>query len=169
MSVGEELERGAAEGLASRWRDAWAGRESFLSCCTHDVTYEDPLAVEPLRGPEGLEAQAALLREALPDLRIEATSPLLATEAHACIPWRFVGTHKGDMGAMPATGRFVSVHGLHYVEITDGHVRRARGFFDLYDAGVQLGLLPARGGLGETAMLMLRGFGLRRRSGDPPD
>jgi hypothetical protein len=68
------------------------------------------------------------------------------------------------MGAiLPATDRFVSLHGLHYLELVDGQVRRARGFFDLYDAATQLGLLPARGGMGETALLMLRGFGLRRR------
>jgi len=28
-------------------------------------------------------------------------------------------------------------------------------------AGVQLGVLPSRGGLGERALLVLRGFGLR--------
>jgi hypothetical protein len=66
---------------------------------------------------------------------------------------------------LPPTNRFVVVHGLHYVELADGLIRRARGFFDLYDAGVQLGLLPTRGGRGETALLLLRGFGLRRRSG----
>ena len=33
-------------------------------------------------------------------------------------------------------------------------VRRARGFFDLYDAATQLGLLPSRGGLGETALAL---------------
>ena len=48
------------------------------------------------------------------------------------------------------------------MELTDGRVRRARGFFDLYDGAVQLGLLPQRGGLGEAALLLLRGFGLRR-------
>ena len=63
---------------------------------------------------------------------------------------------------LPATDRFVVVHGLHYVELADGLVRRARGFFDLYDAATQLGLLPARGGLGEAALLLLRGFGVRR-------
>ena len=36
-----------------------------------------------------------------------------------------------------------------------------RAFFDAYDAAVQLGVLPARGTLGERALLMLRGFGLR--------
>ena len=59
--------------------------------------------------------------------------------------------------------RFVTIHGLHYLELTDGLVRRARGFFDLYDAATQLGLLPSRGGMGETALLLLRGFGVRRR------
>ena len=46
----------------------------------------------------------------------------------------------------------------------DGRVRRARGFFDLYDAAVQLGMLPARGSLAETALLLFRGFGLRPRA-----
>jgi hypothetical protein len=64
---------------------------------------------------------------------------------------------------LPATDRFMTIHGLHYLELTDGSVRRARGFFDLYDAATQLGLLPSRGGLGETALLLLRGFGVRRR------
>jgi len=75
-----------------------------------------------------------------------------------------LGTHRGDLAGLPATGRFLTLHGIHYVEIADGRIRRARGFFDLYDAGAQLGLLPTRGGLGETALLLLRGFGLRPRA-----
>jgi hypothetical protein len=63
---------------------------------------------------------------------------------------------------LPATDRFLTVSGLHWIELVDGEVRRARGFFDLYGAAVQLGLLPERGGLGEAALLLLRGFGLRR-------
>ena len=44
-----------------------------------------------------------------------------------------------------------------------------RAFFDLYEAGVQLGILPARGErLGERALLMLAGFGLRGRAPAPP-
>ncbi|MEA2350072.1 MAG: hypothetical protein QOG86_1013, partial [Thermoleophilaceae bacterium] len=65
---------------------------------------------------------------------------------------------------IPASGRFVVVHGLHYLEMHDGRVRRARGFFDLYEAAVQLGLLPSRGSLAETALLVFRGFGLRPRA-----
>jgi hypothetical protein len=53
---------------------------------------------------------------------------------------------------------------LHYAELEDGRLRRARGFFDLYDVSVQLGLLPAHGSFGEKALLMLRGFGYRSPS-----
>jgi SnoaL-like polyketide cyclase len=157
-----ELERPALDELAARWRDAWAGG-GFAACCTPGVDYEDPVAVQPLRGLDALEAQARALRSALPDLRVEASSPSLGSGTHACFPWRLAGTHTGDAGALPATNRFIVLHGVHYVELADGLVRRARGFFDLYDAATQLGLLPARGGLGETALLLLRGFGLRRR------
>jgi SnoaL-like polyketide cyclase len=161
--VSEELERGALDELAARWRGGWQGR-GFESCCTPDVAYEDPVAVEPLRGVDALDRHAAVLRGAFPDLRVEATAPPLARGDHACVPWRALGTHRGDIGTtVPATDRFVTLHGLHYLELSDGLVRRARGFFDLYDAATQLGLLPARGGVGETVLLMLRGFGVRRR------
>ena len=50
------------------------------------------------------------------------------------------------------------------LELEGGRVRRARGFFDLYDAATQLGLLPQRGSFTETALLLLRGFGLRPRA-----
>ena len=157
-----DLARPALDALGRRWREAWAG-DGFEACCTPDVAYEDPVAAEPLQGVEALDAHAATLRAALPDLRVEATSPVLTRGDHLCVPWRLLGTHKGDVAMLPATGRFLVLHGLHYVELTDGAVRRARGFFDLYDAAVQLGLLPARGGIGETALLLLRGFGVKRR------
>ena len=158
-----ELERGAVDELAAGWRAAWEGA-GFESCCTPDVSYEDPVAVDLLRGVDALDAHAARLRQAFPDLTVEATAPPLFRGAHACVPWRARGTHLGDIGqGLPATDRFITLHGLHYLELTDGSVRRARGFFDLYDAATQLGVLPARGGLGETALLLLRGFGVRRR------
>jgi hypothetical protein len=159
-----ELERAGTEldRLATAWREGFEGG-GFESVCTPDVSYEDPVAVQPLRGPEEIDGHARTLREAFPDLRVEPTSPPLGRGGFACVPWRALGTHRGDVEILPASERFVTLHGLHYLELTDGRVRRARGFFDLYDATTQLGLLPARGGLGEAALLLLRGFGLRRR------
>jgi steroid delta-isomerase-like uncharacterized protein len=152
------------QALADRFHEAFAGRAGFEDSCTPDVHYEDPVAFEPISGLPALAAHAARLREALPDLRIERSGKRLGGEEFACLPWRLLATHSGDLGGVPATGRFVVVHGVHYVELSDGRIRRARGFFDLYDVAVQLGLLPARGTLGESALLLLRGFGLRPRA-----
>ena len=154
-------ERAVIDALAERWTAAWSEGGGFNACCTGDVGYEDPVARVPLEGIEALERHVRAVHSAFPDLRVERTAPSLERGGHACIPWRLLGTHRGDIGMLPATERFVTLHGLHYVELVDRRIRRARGFLDLYDGAVQLGLLPQRGGLGETALLMLRGFGLR--------
>jgi hypothetical protein len=143
-----------ANDVAARWLRAWAGDADFADCCTPDVQYEDPLTQEPLSGIDALSAHAHRLRTELPDLKLELTAHPLVDAVYASIPWRAVGTHK-------QTNRFLSLHGIHYCELADDRIRRARGFFDLYDAAVQLGLLPSRGGIGESVLLLLRGFGLR--------
>ena len=159
------LERSPLEWLGDRFAAAWTGGEGgFAACCTPDVRYEDPVAVEPLEGHERLEAHAARLRRAFWDLRVDRVAPALGNDAYACLPWRLEGVQRGRLGGVPPTGRAVTLHGVHYVELVDGKIRRARGFFDLYSAATQLGLLPGRGSLGETALLALRGFGLRSRS-----
>jgi steroid delta-isomerase-like uncharacterized protein len=153
-------------GFAARWRAAWgsAEREAFAACCSAGISYEDPVAGEPIEGLDALTAHAVRYREAFPDMRIEPAGQSLVEGDFACVPWRLLGTHRGAFAGIPASGRFVVVHGLHYLELQDGRVRRARGFFDLYDAAIQLGLLPSRGSLAETALLLFRGFGLRPRA-----
>jgi steroid delta-isomerase-like uncharacterized protein len=161
--VSEIVARGGA-GLREAWRSAWlAGTpEAFGECCHVDVLYEDPLEREPLEGLAALAAHAAKLRQAFPDLRIEDAGSAVLDGDFAALPWRIVGTHRGEVGMLPASGRFLTLHGIHYLELKGGDVRRARGFFDLYEVAVQLGLLPGRGSLGESALMVLRGFGLLR-------
>jgi hypothetical protein len=118
--------------------------------------------VEPLRGPAALGDHRDAIRRRFPDLRVERSgATLTGARAFACVPWRAAGTHSGGSGGLPATNRFLALHGLHYLELDDGRVLRARGFYDLYDATSQLGILPKRGGVGESILLLLRGFGLR--------
>ena len=157
-----ELERAEIDELAASWSRAWTEGAGFAACCTVGISYEDPLAIQPLMGLDPVERHAAALREAFPDVRVERTAPALQRGGHACIPWRLLGTHLGKLAGLPGTEERLVIHGLHYLELTDGRISRARGFFDLYDGSIQLGLLPSRGGLGESALLLLRGFGLRR-------
>ena len=128
------------------------------------MSYEDPLTAAPLtRRPRSSTSTRARLREAFPDV---------AHRAHRARCWSAAATpasRGGCIGTQTGDARrrcrppiaALTLHGLHYVELTDGRISRARGFFDLYEGAVQLGLLPQRGGLGEAALLMLRGFGLR--------
>jgi steroid delta-isomerase-like uncharacterized protein len=162
VSSADLPEQTALDRLAATWTAAWTTADGFAACCSAELTYEDPVVAQPLSGLVDLEAHAARLREAFPDVRVERTAPPLARGDYACVPWRMLGTNRGELAMLPATDRFVTLHGLHYLELTDGRVRRARGFLDLYDAATQLGLLPARGGWGEQALMLLRGFGLRR-------
>jgi hypothetical protein len=76
---------------------------------------------------------------------------------------KLLGTHTAELEGLTPTRRFIIVHGVIYAELRDGLLHRVRVFFDLYDAAVQLGVLPRSGTLGEKALLMLRGFGLRQR------
>jgi steroid delta-isomerase-like uncharacterized protein len=162
MARAEDLAPAAAGGFLA----AFSGRDprAFVAHCDPGIHYEDPVTPAPLRGCAELGEHAERLWDAFPDARVEiAGTPPAAPHAIA-IPFRLDGTHRGQIGGLPATGRRVSVHGVVYAEPAgDGRLLRVRAFFDLYDAGVQLGLLPARGGLGERALLMLRGFGLRAR------
>lgn len=158
----------AIDDLVDRWEAAWAGREraAFHAVCAPDVHYEDPVCGEPLEGPDRLAAHAAKLWTLFPDLRVERTGERLSDGRYVAAPAKVLGTHRGQLGELPASGRFVVAHVVCYCELDADRRRlwRVRAFFDAYDASVQIGVLPARGTFGERALLALRGFGLRSRS-----
>ena len=153
--------------LIDGWEAAWTGRDSsaFAELCTADVHYEDPLTGEPLEGAAELGRHAARMWAAFPDARLERTGDRLTDGRFLAAPCKLLATHRAPLEGLPATGRFVVVHCVFYCELRDELLLRVRAFFDLYDAAVQLGVLPARGTLGERALLVLRGFGLRAARG----
>jgi steroid delta-isomerase-like uncharacterized protein len=153
--------------LIDRWEAAWSGKDpdAFAPVCAADFHYEDPLTAEPLEGVQGLARHAQRLWAGFPDARLERTGERLATERYVAAPCKLLATHKAPLEGLPATNRFLVVHCVFYCEVQRGQLLRVRGFFDLYDAAVQLGVLPSRGSLGEKALLVLRGFGLRAARG----
>jgi steroid delta-isomerase-like uncharacterized protein len=155
------------DGLIDRWQAAWVGRDrgAFAALCAPDVHYEDPLCGEPLETPDAIADHAERLWAGFPDARVERTGERLTDGHFIAAPFKLVGTHRGEIEGLSPTGRFVVVHLVSYCELDPARERlwRVRAFFDAYDAAVQLGVLPARGTLGEKALLMLRGFGLRAR------
>jgi len=149
--------------LIDGWQDAWSGKDpaAFGEVCATGVQYEDPLTDQPLEGIDALSAHAGRLWAGFPDARLERTGERLANEHFVAAPCKALGTHRAPLEGLPATNRFVVVHCVFYCELAHDRLLRVRGFFDVYDAATQLGVLPARGTMGEKALLMLRGFGLR--------
>lgn len=149
--------------LFDEWERAWSGRdpERFEPLCADGFQYEDPLTQEPLHGAGALGRHAQKLWAAFPDARVNATGQRLSGGAFACAPCKLLGTHREALGSLGATGRFLVVHAVVYAELRDGRLLRARAFFDVHDAGMQLGVFPKPGTAGQRALLMLRGFGLR--------
>ncbi len=153
--------------LIDGWEAAWSGKDpaSFRQVCAKGIHYEDPLTDEPLEGLEQLGLHAGRLWSAFPDARLECTGERLASKRYVSAPSKLLETHRAPLEGLPATNRFIVVHCLFYCELERGRLLRVRAFFDLYGAATQLGVLPGRGSLGEKALLMLRGFGLRAGRG----
>ncbi len=155
--------------LFDAWEAAWSGKDpdAFEPLCAPDIHYEDPLTGEPLEGADELARHAARLWAAFPDARVEQTGARLSGGEFVAAPCKLLATHRNALEGLPASNRFVVVHCVFYCELRRERLLRVRAFFDLYDAATQLGVLPARGTLGEKALLVLRGFGLRAGRGTP--
>lgn len=157
----------SVDDLVDHFQSAWSSKDprGFAPVCAPDVHYEDPMTVEPLDGPDALGAHARRLWRAFPDARMERTGERLSDGRFVAAPVKLLATHRGEVEDFPPTGRFVIVHAVFYCELDDARTSlwRVRAFYDLYDAAIQLGVLPRPGSMGERAMLLLRGFGLRAK------
>ena len=156
----------SADELVERFEAAWSARDfaqELAATCAPDLHYEDPLTFEPLIGPAALAGHVARLRTGAPDARLESTGERLGDGRFIAAPVRVVATHTDQLGEFPPTGRAVVVQAILYCELDEQRERlwRVRAFFDLYDAAVQLGVLPKPGTMGTRALMLLRGFGLR--------
>ena len=151
--------------LFDRWQAAWASGDIrlFEPLCTPGFHYEDPFTNPPVEGLRALAEHAQRLWDAFPDIWMERSGERVHSGSFAAAPVRVAGTHRGALPSLPATGKEVSFHVVFFCELETDVLRRARAFFDVYEVGEQLGILPARGSLSARAMLALRGYGLRAR------
>ena len=149
--------------LIDEWEAAWSGKDesAFAAVCSSKIHYEDPLTAEPLEGLDQFLQHPARLWAGFPDARLEQTGERLSNDRFVAAPSKLLATHREPLEGLPATNRFVVMHCIFYCEIRRNRLLRVRGFYDVYDAATQLGIRPGHGTLGEKALLMLRGFGLR--------
>ncbi|HSC03877.1 MAG TPA: ester cyclase [Solirubrobacteraceae bacterium] len=157
----------STDDLIDEWEAAWSSKDeaAFAAVCSSKIHYEDPLTHEPLEGLDEFLRHPTRLWQAFPDARVEQTGERLTNDRFVAAPCKLLATHRAALEGLPATNRFVVMHCIFYCEVRRNRLLRVRGFYDVYDAATQLGILPGHGTMGEKALLMLRGFGLRAGRG----
>jgi steroid delta-isomerase-like uncharacterized protein len=129
-------------GMLQDWAAAWSSHdiEKLLSLCTDDCVYEDVTMGAVNRGKAAVRQFADVVFAAFPDFKIELTSGFLAGD-WAGAEWTMSGTHKGDLPAMPASGKGFSLRGSTIYELRDGKIKRNSDYWDMVTFLKQIGLM----------------------------
>ena len=96
-------------------------------------------------GREGVKAQVAMYMDAFPDTKV--TSDFLVAEGDkVVIRWTATGTHTGDLGEIPATGKRTRTAGIAIFRVAGGKIVEEWFETDQMDLMQQLGVVPLPGG-----------------------
>ena len=107
-----------------------------------DYIGHDPATPEPIRGPEGVKAQAAGYRAAFSDLQLTVDHQVAEGE-YVVTRWTARGTHDGELFGIPATGRSVTTTGIGIERVVDGKVVEDHTVWDALGLMQQIGAVPA--------------------------
>lgn len=99
---------------------------------------------EPVRGREAFKQLAMGYYRAFPDLQ-ETTENEVAEGDKVVrrVTWR--GTHRGEFGGIPPTGKQVVVTGMRIFRIEDGKIAEEWAIDDALGMMQQLGVIPSPG------------------------
>jgi steroid delta-isomerase-like uncharacterized protein len=94
-----------------------------------------------VRDLEGFKQWVITVRNAFPDLNV-TIDDLIAEGNKVVLRWSFRGTHKGEFGKIPATGKQVTITGITISRIADG--KTVESWWSDDDLGLlqQLGVIP---------------------------
>ena len=108
--------------LVRRWFDeVWNERRDAT---VHELL--DPAAIGHLEGlvthnvAEFLAARSILLN-AFPDLRV-LVEGILADEDEVAVRWSAEGTHRGQLLSIPCTGHPITIRGMTWLRLSNGHI-----------------------------------------------
>lgn len=97
-----------------------------------------------LRGIEAVKAFVAGYRRAFPDAH-STVEDQVAEEDRVVTRWRARGTHRGELGGSPPTGREFAIDGVTVERIAAGKIAEVWVARDELGLLRQLGILPAPG------------------------
>ena len=128
------------EQLATAWNDR--DLDSFTTCLSEDVIWDDPAMVAPAVGREAVRAFSESVLRAFPDFHYAIRHPVCAAVdgSRCAVPWTITATSLGPLeppGFGP-TGKRVRFHGVDVLELEGEKVKRIDTFFDVLRPAEQL-------------------------------
>ena len=107
-----------------------------------DYVGHDPATPEPIRGPDGVKAQAAGYRAAFSDLTLTVDHQVAEGE-YVVTRWTARGTHDGELFGIPPTGNVVTTTGIGIERVVDGKVVEDYTQWDALGLMQAIGAIPA--------------------------
>ena len=113
----------------------------YASTFTEDALWEDDAFRAAVVGRADVAKTMASFYTAFPDLHFEVEREFASGDQTA-VCWRVTGTHRGNFGRIPPTGRRVDYHACAIMQIRDGKIAYVRTYLDTGVILRQLGVLP---------------------------
>ncbi len=113
--------------------------EGVMAFYTQDVVFDDISLSEPLRGSQEMREFMQAMYAAFPDLHIDL-GLLFGEEGIAAAEYYLTGTHLGDLGEIPPTGKTFRVKALSVYEYDGQRFTRETFYWDSASMLRQLGL-----------------------------
>lgn len=135
--------------VVSRMVEAWQAGDldSAVAAYAPDFVYHNPVLAERPGLPPGSAAMRGLMadaRAAFPDLTYTVELTIAEGDAAAVLySWR--GTHSGQLGGRPPTGRPVTATGAIFCRVAGGQIVEQWDIDDRLDVVRQLRLMPEMG------------------------
>jgi steroid delta-isomerase-like uncharacterized protein len=137
--AGVDLEENKA--LVRRYyQEVLTGRDRDLLARLLDPAFVSHVSGGPAAGAGAYTAAVDATHAAFPDL-VAAVHDQVAEQDKVVTRWSATGTHAGDFAGVPATGRRVTVTGIHIHRVQRGRLIEHWEELDLLGALRQLGML----------------------------
>jgi steroid delta-isomerase-like uncharacterized protein len=161
-STTTQLDPAFVEQWSQRFLEAWNALdgEAVAAMCSEDVVWHDPTLPHVARGKEDVCAFVTATARAFPDFRLEWRGPahISPAEPLVLIRNRITGTMRGpwSYGGLAATGERIELVGVDEFTFRGELLSHCRSYFDKFEMGLQLGIVPPVGSAADRAMTRLQ-------------
>lgn len=133
---------GSLDEYYDRYVAGWNDHDpaAVLDAFADGGTISDPATDGPLSGEEIAE-WVEETTDGFPDVRFEVERRSADYDAgRLFVEWTMHGTHDGQFGPLPPTGRTVELTGVDVIEFSEDGITAIDGYFDMTEFKAELGL-----------------------------